>query len=248
MVTWVPLYNEPVAERADERPGLFPQTRWTLVLAARDKPELRRRALDELIRPRWKALFVLARKRGLPAEQAEDAVQSFLERLVEGDLLARLDPERGRLRAYLRTSFQNHLANLAAHDGAAKRGAGRAPLSLDGAEELLASPAPTPEALFDRAWALGLFEEALAALEREFADGERRGPFEVLHALFRFGETEPYPELARRHGMTVPQLKAFVHRAKQRFRQLLRARVTDTVAAPDEAGSELDELLRVLSP
>lgn len=234
------------ASDADDRGGLFPPTSWTLILSARERPELRREALEQLIRPRWKALFVLARKRGLAPEHAEDAVQGFLERLLEGDAVARLDPERGRLRAYLRAGFQNHLANLAAHAAASKRGAERGAASLDDVEQLLASETPTPEALFDRAWALALFEEALGDLEREFAQGERQGPFEILRELFRFGETAPYPELAARHGMSVPQLKAFVHRAKQRFRQLLRARIAGTVEDPAEVDVELRELLQVL--
>ena len=228
-------------------PGLFPSTRWTLVLAARERPEERRRALEELVTPRWKALYVLARKQGLAAPEAEDAVQGFLTRLIEGDLLAKLDPARGRLRAYLRTAFHHHLVNLHEHGRAAKRDAGKA-ASLDDVEALLASPAPSPDALFDRAWALQLFEDALAAMEAELARGERRGPFEVLRELFRFGETAtPYPELAARHGMSVPQLKSFVHRSKARFRQLLRARVADTVVEGDDVDAELGTLLEALA-
>lgn len=232
--------------------GLFPRTRWTLVLAARHQPAERRRALEELVRPRWKALYVLARKRGLPPAEAEDAVQSFLTRLIEGDLLARLDPARGRLRSYLRTAFQHHLFNRHEHERAAKRGGGGVPESLDEMEALVAAPAPSPDALFDRAWALEVFEQALAALERELADGARRGPFAVLRELFSFGEAAPYPELAARHGMTVPQLKSFVHRSKARFRDLLRAQVADTVALDDGAGeatvtAEMKDLLEALA-
>ena len=216
------------------------------MLAARGRPEERRRALEELVAPRWKALYVLARKGGLAAAEAEDAVQSFLSRLIEGDLLARLDPARGRLRAYLKTAFRHHLVNLHEHGQAQKRGAGRQ-ASFEEVEALVASPAPSPEALFDRAWALQLFEEALAALEGELASGARRGPFEVLRALFRFGETPPYAELAARHGMTVPQLKSFVHRAKARFRQILRARVADTLGEGDDVDAELGALLEALA-
>jgi RNA polymerase sigma-70 factor (ECF subfamily) len=226
--------------------SLFPATRWTLVLSARERPEERRAALEALVAPRWKALYVLARKRGLAAPEAEDAVQSFLTRLIEGDVVAKLDPARGRLRAYLKTAFHNHLVNLHEHGQAAKRGAGKL-ASFDEVEALVASPAPSPEALFDRAWALQLFEETLAAIERELSAGERRGPFEVLRELFRVGETAPYPELAARHGMTVPQLKSFVHRAKGRFRQILRAQVADTVAEGDDVEAELGALLEALA-
>src|SRR6185369_600271 len=92
--------------------GLFPDTRWTLVLAARLDPAKRRPALEELVRPRWKALYVVARKHGLPSAEAEDAVQGFVARLLEGDLLLRLDPGKGRLRSYLRTAFRHYLSSL----------------------------------------------------------------------------------------------------------------------------------------
>jgi RNA polymerase sigma-70 factor (ECF subfamily) len=226
---------------------LFPPTRWTLILAARQRPEARRQALEELVAPRWKALYVLARQRGLPPAEAEDAVQSFLARLIEGDLIERADPARGRLRAFLRASFHNHLANLHEHASAARRGGGRRTLDLGDVEASVAAPGPSPEASFDRAWALAIFEEALAALEAEFAGGERRGPFEVLRALFRFGETAPYAELAEKHGMSVPQLKAFVHRAKARFRQLLRERVADTLGPGDDLDAEVAALLEMLA-
>jgi RNA polymerase sigma factor (sigma-70 family) len=227
--------------------GLFPETRWTLVLAAQRDPEQRRRALEELVRPRWRALYVLARKLGLGPSEAEDAVQSFLTRLVEGDLLERLDPEKGRLRSYLKTSFRHHLQNLGEFQQAAKRG-GKARLEeLSELEALVQSSSPSPEALFDRAWAFQLFQEALAELEREFISGERSGPFEVLKGLFAFGDATPYAELAAQHGMSVPQLKAFVHRARARLRVLLCARAADTLADSGQPEDEIRALLKVMA-
>ncbi len=242
-----PVASQPQAAVPARPVTLFPDTRWTRILAARAQPAERRRALEDLITPRWGALLVLARRKGLPQPQAEDAVQSFVVRLVEGDLLERLDPGRGRLRAYLRTAFQNHLASLHEHDVAQKRGGGERPVLFQDIEEMVASPTPDPADLFDRAWALATFEATLAELEREFGAGGRSGPFEILRELFTFGETAPYSDLAARHGMTVTQIKAFVHRAKRRFAQLLRARVADTVADPGEVDGEIQSLLEALS-
>ena len=47
------------------------------------------------MRPRWKALYVVARKHGLGSAEAEDAVQGFVTRLLEGDVLERLDAPSG---------------------------------------------------------------------------------------------------------------------------------------------------------
>jgi len=237
-----------VSESPPQQPvgGLFPPTRWTLLLAARERPEERRRALDELIAPRWRALFALARKRGLPPGEAEDAVQSFLARLVEDDLLFRADPARGRLRTFLRTAFHNHLANLHEHAAAARRGGGRRPVGLDDVEALLASNTLSPDAAFDRAWAIEMFEGAFTALEEEIRSSGGNG-IEALRQLFRFGETTPYPELAPQLGMSLPQLKSFVHRAKARFRLILRGRVAETLEAGESVDQEVAALLGLLS-
>lgn len=224
-------------------PGLFPETRWTLVLAARLDPEKRRPALEQLVRPRWKALYVVARKQGLGPAEAEDAVQGFVTRLLEGDVLERLDPGKGRLRAYLRTAFRHYLSQLRQEERAAKRGGGERPADLADVEAWVASPEASPDVLFDRAWALSLFADALSELEQEYLSGARRGPFEVVQQLFQFGAAPPYAELAARHQMSIPQLKAFVHRARLRFRELLRERVAETLPDAADADEELAALL-----
>lgn len=217
------------------------------MLAARLDPEKRRAALEALLRPRWKALYVVARKVGLGVTAAEDAVQGFVTRLLEGDVLERLDPGKGRLRSYLRTSFRHYLASARQEERAQKRGGGVAPVELGDAEAWLASSEQSPDVLFDRAWALELFADALNELEREYTSGARRGPFEVVRELFQFGAAPPYAELAVRHDMSVPQLKAFVHRARLRFRELLRQRVADTLTDERDADDELGALLGALA-
>jgi len=235
-----PAYNGGVADA-------FPETRWTRIVAARDRPELRRRVLDELVTARWQPLYVHLRRQGLPPERAQDVVQGFLVHLLERDFLTRLDPGRGRLRAYLKTALAHYLANLYAEESAQKRGGGRAALSFDDVEAALPSAPDDPEAAFDREWALALFEATLADVEAELASGARRGPVAVVRQLFRFGEAPPYETLAAEHGMTIAQLKSFVHRARARFRELLLARIADTVHTRQEADEELSDLLRVLA-
>lgn len=227
--------------------GLFPETRWTLVLEARLDPQKRAAALEGLVRPRWRALYVVARKHGLSPAAAEDAVQGFIARLLEGDVLERLDPGKGRLRSYLRTAFRHYLSSLRQEERAQKRGAGAAAADLSDVESWLSSPDASPDVLFDRAWALSLFADALQELEGEYESGARRGPFVIVKELFQFGTAPPYAELAQRHGMSVPQLKAFVHRARLRFRELLRQRVAETLPDAADADAELAALLGAIA-
>jgi RNA polymerase sigma-70 factor (ECF subfamily) len=227
--------------------SLFPETRWTRIVAARDRPDLRRQVLGELCATRWQPLYIHLRKKGLAADRAQDVVQGFLLHLVERDFLARLDPGRGRLRGYLKAALDHYLVNLHAEEAAQKRGGGLRRLAFDEVEATLPAAPDDPEAAFDREWALGLFAAAERDLEAELASGARRGPVAVVRQLFRFGEAPAYETLAREHGMTIPQLKSFVHRARGRFRQLLLARIADTVHSPEEAEAELGDLLKALS-
>lgn len=230
--------------------GEFPATRWTLVSAARTDPELRRRALEDLLVRYWKPLYFLARRKGRTIEEAKDDVQGFLVRMLDLDFLRRLDPGRGTLRGYLKTAFQNFLAGQHEAAAALKRGGGRAPLALDFdvAERQSAGAGGSPEDAFEREWALGVLERATERLRREFEDGGRRGPFELVRRQFSDAAPPPLADAAREHGMSVPAVKAFLHRARLRYRELVRAEVAETTAAPGDVDAEIDRLLKALRP
>ena len=230
------------AQPAGPGSGQFPVTRWTLIAAARSDPAAQRPALEELLGLYWTPLYSFARRKGLDVDAAQDAVQSFIARLLERDFLARIDPARGRFRAYLRTALAHHLANEHERATAQKRGGALAPIPLDFdlAERRLAAAPAHPEQAFEREWALGVLERALARLRAEFEDGRRQGPFALVTAFFGTGGTPPsYADAAAAHGMSAPQLKAFLHRARLRYRELLRDEVAQTV---DDAGAIDDEI------
>ena len=223
----------------------FPATRWTLVQAARSRPEERRRALEELLARYWKPLYALSRRRGRPVETAKDDVQGFLARLLGRDFLGGLDPAKGSLRGFLKTSFQNFLASEHEAAGALKRGGDRVAVALD--FDVAERHAAGPGDGFDREWALGVMERALDRLRREFEDGARSGPFELIRASFGFGDAREPAQAAREHGMSPVQAKAFLHRARERFRTLVREEVAETADA-GEVDAEIEALLRALRP
>lgn len=222
----------------------FPSTRWTLVVAARVEPERRRAALEQLLAMYWRPLYVFAQKRGLDRDEAADLVQNLFADLLARDFVAELDPARGRLRSFLRTALVHHLANRRSSARAARRGGGVVPMDLDDVE----APAPgdDPERALDRAWARGVLARAMLALRREFDDGVRAGPFALVEQFF--GDAAPsYEEASRTAGMTVPQLKSFLHRARGRYRELVRAEVAETVESPADIDAEIDNLMRALA-
>ncbi|MBL8955684.1 MAG: sigma-70 family RNA polymerase sigma factor [Myxococcaceae bacterium] len=233
-----------------DAPSRFPTTRWTIILEGKGSPEARRRAFDELARIYWRPLYVFLRSRGLDPAAAQDATQELLVSLLEHDLVGKLDPARGRLRGYLKTAAQNLLAHQHERTQAQKRGAGAKAVAID---EKLAERLPFdtahPDEAFEREWALLVMQRALDGLKLEFDSGTRGGPFGLVERFFRPGREElpSYADAAKEHGMSVPQLKAFLHRSRVRFRELVREQVLDTVENESDAEAELQALVEVLS-
>ncbi len=228
----------------------FPATRWTAILAARDDDAARRRALEDLIAAYWKPLYFYVRRKGLRVEEAKDAVQEFLVHVLEKDFLGRADPQRGRFRGYLKASFDHFLVNRHERQSAQKRGGGArpVPLDFDVAERQSDSAPQDPAAAFDREWAVGVMERSLARLRAEYEGGGRRGPFEVLARFLTPGEAPSHEEAAREAGLGAVAFKAVLHRARVRFRELVREEVAHTVASAEDVEAEIAELVRALRP
>jgi RNA polymerase sigma-70 factor (ECF subfamily) len=107
--------------------------------------------------------------------------------------LARIDPARGRFRAYLRTALAHHLANEHERATAQKRGGALAPI-LTRLRPRRAPPRRRPahpEQAFEREWALGVLERALGAPARRVRGRRRQGPFALVTAFFGTGTTPP---------------------------------------------------------
>src|SRR5262249_27769596 len=147
----------------------FPTTRWTLVVAAGDPHRKEARsALVSLCENYWYPLYAYLRRRGYPADRAQDLTQEFFVRVLEGRYLDRADPERGRFRSFLLTSLKFFVADEEDRQRARKRGGG-AVVSLEfssGEERYQREPAhdETPERIFERRWALSVLDRLVEKL------------------------------------------------------------------------------------
>lgn len=230
---------------------MFRTTRWSLIAAAGGTagPD-GRQALADLCRLYWYPVYAYVRRRGHDRHAAEDLTQAFFARLLETNDLAAADPARGRFRTFLLTACQHFLANRHDHDTAQKRGGGVRPLCIDfgeGEERFAREPADphTPEAEFERRWALALLDQTLTDLRAEYAESGKVELFDTLKGTLT-GDTAGYRELGVRLGLTEGAVKVAVHRLRQRYRDRLRAAIAETVNASEGVDAEIRDLFAAL--
>jgi RNA polymerase sigma-70 factor (ECF subfamily) len=229
-------------------------TRWSVVLAAGSRDTAQSRvALEKLCRAYWRPIFAFVRRQGHSSPDAQDLTQEFFARLLSKNYLGAVDRARGRFRSFLLASLKHFLANEWDKAGAQKRGGHQVliPIDAQSAETSYAfEPADgmTAEKLFERRWALTLLDQVLAALRAEY-EGEGKGAlFEQLKSTLT-GErrTIRYAEMGERLGMSEGAVKVAVHRLRQRYRELLRAEIAETVSTPEEVESEIRALFSALA-
>jgi RNA polymerase sigma-70 factor (ECF subfamily) len=236
------------------RPGVFATTHWSVVLAAgeRDTPRAAA-ALEELCRAYWYPLYGFVRRQGYSPEDAEDLTQQFFCRLLEKGHLAIADRERGKFRSFLLVSMKHFLMNEWKRAGRLKRGGDLTFLSFDvhEAEERYAKEPvdnATPVDAYERQWAVALLEQVFSNLRLEYAASDKAQLFEVLKcSVWGDAQTASYAEMGRNLNLSEGAVKVAVHRLRQRFREVLRAQVGQTVARPEDIDEELRHLIGVLS-
>lgn len=208
----------------------------------------RKEALERLCSIYWKPVYAFARRHGLSAPDAEDATQGFFAWILEVDWVSRADPQRGRFRGFLLTSFRHFLSNERQRAGAKRRGGGIAFIEIDAAtleRNLdLSSCEADPAREFDRTFALAIMERAAARLAEE---QDRIGQREQFVRLRRFINEPPkageYEALAHELRLAKGAIAVRVHRLAKRHRELVRAEVAATLVDRSDIESELRHLL-----
>jgi len=227
----------------------FPDTRWTMIVAAGKETPGREEALNTLCQTYWYPVYAYIRRRGHNFDQAPDLTQEFFTRLLTGSFLERADPEKGRFRGFLLNAVRFFLSDERDRATALRRGGKELPFSLDDAENrYLREPShdETPERIFERRWARAVLDRVVQALRDEFVRHGRLDDFNQLKGYLVGQSNVPYAELAPKLGITESALKSGIHRFRKRYRELLRAEVAATVSDPAEVDAELRFLLQAV--
>jgi RNA polymerase sigma-70 factor (ECF subfamily) len=204
-------------------------THWDEIVAAHGDGSSARAAQCAVLRRYSRAVFTFLRVATGDPQIAEDLSQEFALRFVRGDF-HRLDTGRGRFRQFVKTVLYN--------------------LAADHFRRLRAAPQPLPvhdlfapetaEAEFTRCWQEGLLARTWEEL-RQVGGG--------LHAALRW--RVEHPDLAAADGaialaaalgrpVTSVAFRQTLHRARQKFADLLRAEVATSLDQADAAAVDTE--------
>ena len=230
----------------------FCTTHWSVVLkAAEPSSPHGAEALSALCNSYWLPLYAYVRRLGHNPHDAEDLTQEFFARLVEKEWIGSADSTKGKFRSFLLTAMKRFLANDYRHSQAAKRNSGQPLVSLDDTAEVRYAQETvstlSPEKLYDRRWALSLFERALRRLREQHAAPEKSRGFDQFK---KYLSEEPgpgdYARLGSELGISRGAVAAAVHRLRQHYRELVREEISLTVETPAQVDEELRSLLVAL--
>lgn len=219
----------------------FPETHWSQLLELNNPAHPRHAEhWEALARRYWRPIYCYARAmRDLPAQDAEDLTQRFFEMMLRRVDFAKLTPERGSFRGFLKTALRRFVVSEDRRGGSET-----ARLPFEEAEraweDVRRRGAPSPEEAFDREWARGVLEEALARLRREL-EAEGKG---WQYALFREYCLDPqadvsYEALAERHKVSLDDVRNGLRSVRQRGREAIKDLLRDYLLPGENIDDEL---------
>ncbi len=228
---------------------LFATTHWSVVLrAGAGATTAGATALEELCRSYWYPVYAEIRRRGHGEHNAQDLTQEFFACLLRRESFAAASPAKGRFRSYLLGALDYFLGDVRARAASLKRGGGHDIVSFEAldAETRYRAESGThesPARAFDRRWLLSLLETGLRALETEQAAAGKSGQFARLKP-FLAAETEAgdYRQAAAELGLKTGTVAVAVHRLRQRYQEIIRAAVRETLLNPEDLEDELRHL------
>ena len=236
-------------------PHSFQATRWTLVRSASgDSPESRQ-ALSDLCAAYYEPIVAFLRREGREASAAREVAQDFFAGLLERGGLAGADASRGRFRSYLLGALKHHLSGQRRHESRLKRGGGAEHIALDAppedgspALEIADSTPGSPDAGFDRQWALTVMHRALQTVEARFARSGKAAQFETLKGWLA-GNSDGLSQAsaAAALGVSIGALQVMIHRLRKDFRAAVEAEIAQTLPAGEDPAAELSYLIEVLT-
>lgn len=236
----------------NRHPASFHTTCWTHVRQAKVDSDDGRKALADLCGAYYEPVVVFLRCELGDADVARELTHGFFAEMLAGGGINCAEREHGRFRSYLLGAVKHYLSHRREAAQSLKRGGGALPVSLDeDASAMRAIPDArqiSPEAAFDRQWALSVLAQAMSRLQTECAAEGKETQFENLKPwLMGDAAYGDQAALASACGMGGSALKMAVQRLRQRFRDCLQSEITATLKDAAMVEEEMSVLMTSLS-
>lgn len=235
---------------SSDRSPVFHTTHWSVVLQAATGDSTV--ALERLCRTYWYPLYAFVRREGYDEHDAQDLTQGFFELFLAKHYLKDVDRDKGRFRSFLLASLKHFLANEWKKANRQKRGGSMQTISFDaieaeeryGHEPVAESSA---EMLFDQRWAKAVLDSVMLKLRAEFKQSAKADRFDALSALlFKEPPAGEYARLATQWKVTESGVRSSVQRIRQRYAELFREEIAQTVSDPRDVDGEIAYLVTAL--
>jgi len=226
----------------------FLTTRWTRVCLAKETSADGQRALAELCEAYYEPVVAYLRCELRDAAAARELSHAFFAEILGGGRIQYADPSRGRFRSYLLGAVKHFAAHHRQTASRQKRGGGIGTVPMDDAEAVAIPDAGlSPDAAFERQWALTVLARAFESLEVECAaTGREEFLRKVKPLLTGDAEHGTQARVAAACGMNVTALRMAVHRMRRRLRDFVKAEVAGTLEEPALVQEELQALFAAL--
>lgn len=233
-------------------PSAFHTTRWTRVVRAKSKSEDGQRALADLCDAYYEPVVAFLRCELRDTDAAREMSHSFFAEMLAGGTITAAERERGRFRSYLLGAVKHFLSNQREAARRIKRGGGAVQVSLDedvsGALEIPDARQVSPDAAFDREWALTTLARAMEVVKTECEKDGRSDFFQRVKPWLTGDATHgDQGAVAEACGMSAAALKMAISRLRRRFRDCLKSEVAGTLDDAATVEEEMQELFAALS-
>jgi RNA polymerase sigma-70 factor (ECF subfamily) len=106
--------------------------------------------------------------------------------------------------------------------------------------------AESPERIFEREWALTLLNRVINHMREEYSAKNKSELFDECREFLINSDAGRYDDLAARLRMSEGALRVAVHRMRERYKDLLRQEIAETLSGPGSVDDELNELRRAI--
>lgn len=227
----------------------FHTTRWTCVCLAKADSEDGRRALADLCDAYYEPIVAYLRGVVHDADAAREMSHGFFAEMLAGGRIRSAEAGRGRFRSYMLGAVKHFVSHQREAAGRLKRGGAASMTTLDDPEaaEVPDTRQISPDAEFDRQWAITVITRSMEALRVECAAQERGAFFDAVSSLL-CGHTSHGDQamLATTCGMSFDAFRMAVSRLKKRLRQCVKDEVAGTLEDPAAVQDEMETLFSAL--